>query len=87
MIRFLIAAAVGYVLGAKAGRRRFEQISGAYKTVVASPATKRVIDVSRQRLADSLSTSPKMKTLTHIDEETTILVPDTDDDRPLRTTN
>ena len=31
VIRYLVVLAVGYVLGAKAGRRRYEQIAGTYK--------------------------------------------------------
>ena len=44
MMRLLIAVGVGYVLGTKAGRSRYEQISKAAKAVAASPATKKVID-------------------------------------------
>ena len=42
----LLAAviAVGYVLGAKAGRRRYEQIASTYRAVTANPATKAVLD-------------------------------------------
>ena len=38
MIRYVAVLAVGYVLGAKAGRRRYEQIAGTYRAVTESPA-------------------------------------------------
>ena len=44
VIRYLVVLAVGYVFGAKAGRRRYEQIAGTYKAVTESPAAKAVID-------------------------------------------
>ncbi|MDG3011877.1 hypothetical protein G4X40_17160 [Rhodococcus sp. D2-41] len=76
MFRVLIAAGAGYVLGTKAGRRRYEQISRATKAVLTSPATKTVLDAGRQKLADSLSTEPKMRTLKQIDEETVVYIPE-----------
>lgn len=77
MMRLLIGIAAGYVLGSKAGRARYEQISRAAKAVAGSPATKKVIEVSRQKLSDSLSTQPKLEPLKQIDTEpdTTIYVP------------
>ena len=47
----------------------------AAKAVATSPATKKVLDASRQKLADSLSTQPKLEPMKPINEETTILVP------------
>ncbi|WP_027499992.1 hypothetical protein [Rhodococcus sp. UNC363MFTsu5.1] len=75
MMRLLIAVGVGYVLGTKAGRSRYEQISKAAKAVAASPATKKVIDVGRQKLSDSLNTQPRLEPLEAIDSDTTIYVP------------
>lgn len=75
MMRLLIGIAAGYVLGTRAGRARYEQISKATKAVATSPATKKVLQVSRQRLSDSLNTKPKLEPMRPIDEDTTILVP------------
>lgn len=75
MMRLLIGVAAGYVLGTKAGRARYEQISRAAKAFAASPATKKVIDVGRQKLSDSLNTQPRLEPLEAIDEDTTIYVP------------
>ena len=75
MIGYAVALAAGYVLGTKAGRRRYEQIVGTYKAVTASPAAKAVIDGGRRKLADRLSPESKMVELTTIDDETTVLGP------------
>lgn len=75
MIRFAAVIAVGYVLGAKAGRRRYEQIASTYRAVTANPATKAVLDAGRRKLAKSVSPDPQW-TLTSIDDETSVLSPE-----------
>jgi hypothetical protein len=77
VFRFLAVLAAGYVLGAKAGRRRYEQIAGTYKAVTANPTTKAVLDAGRRKLATRVSPDPEMVTLTPIDGETTVLHPET----------
>ena len=76
MIRYLVVLAVGYVLGTKAGRRRYEQIAGAYRAVTGSPAAKSMIDAGRRKIADRVSPDPAMVTLTAIDDETAVLKPE-----------
>ena len=76
MIRYVVVLAVGYVLGTKAGRRRYEQIAGTYKAVTGSPAAKAVIDAGRRRIADRVSPDPAMVTLREIDSDTTVLEPE-----------
>jgi hypothetical protein len=76
VIRYLVVLAVGYVLGAKAGRRRYEQIAGTYKAVTGSPAAKAVIDAGRRKIADQVSPEPAMVTLQEIDSDTTVLEPE-----------
>jgi hypothetical protein len=76
VIRFATILGIGYVLGAKAGRRRYEQISGTYRAVTGSPKTKAVLDAGRRRIADRLSPEPTMVTLTSIDAETSVLEPE-----------
>jgi hypothetical protein len=73
VIRYLVILAVGYVLGAKAGRRRYEQIAGTYKAVTDSPAAKAVIDAGRRKIADRVSPDPALVKLTPIDSETDVL--------------
>lgn len=77
MIRYAVVMGVGYVLGTKAGRRRYEQIVGTYKAVTGNPATKAVIDAGRRKIAGRLSPDPKMVTLTEIDNRTAVLQPET----------
>jgi hypothetical protein len=76
VIRYVVVLAVGYVLGTKAGRRRYEQIAGTYKAVTGSPAAKAVIDAGRRRIADRVSPDPAMVTLREIDADTTVLEPE-----------
>jgi hypothetical protein len=77
VIRYLVILAVGYVLGSKAGRRRYEQIAGTYKAVTESPAAKAVIDAGRRKIADRVSPDPALVTLTPIDSQTAVLEPET----------
>ena len=76
MIRYLVVLAVGYVLGAKAGRRRYEQIAGTYKAVTESPAAKAVIDAGRRKIANRVSPDPALVTLTSVDADTAVLEPE-----------
>ncbi|UMB71377.1 hypothetical protein [Mycobacterium paraterrae] len=73
MIRYAIALGLGYVLGTKAGRRRYEQIVGTYRALTSSPAAKSVIDSGRRRLANRVSPDTRMVTLTEIDDNTTVI--------------
>ena len=77
MIRYLVVLAVGYLLGAKAGRRRYEQIAGTYKAMTESPAAKAVIAAGRRKIADRVSPDPALVTLTPIDSDTAVLEPET----------
>jgi hypothetical protein len=76
VIRYLVVLAVGYVLGSKAGRRRYEQIAGTYKAVTGSPAARAVIDAGRRKIADRVSPDPAMVKVTEIDSDTTVLAPE-----------
>jgi hypothetical protein len=76
VIRFLVVLGVGYVLGAKAGRRRYEQIVGTYRAVTGNPTTRAMIDAGRRKIADRLSPDQAMVTLTPIDGETAVLQPE-----------
>ena len=68
--------AVGYVLGAKAGRRRYEQIAGTYRAINESPKAKAILDAGRRRLADKVSPDPNMVRLTAIAPQTAVLHPE-----------
>ncbi len=76
MIRFAAILGIGYVLGAKAGRRRYEQIAGTYRAVTGSPTTKAILDAGRRRIADRVSPDPTMVSVTPIDAHTSVLQPE-----------
>lgn len=81
MLRIAVMVGIGYVLGAKAGRRRYEQIAGTYRAVTESPRTKAIVDAGRRKLADRVSPDPAMVKLTAIDAQTTVLQPEKVDGR------
>lgn len=71
----LLGAAAGYVLGAKAGKGRYEQIARSYQKIKASPATKKIAGVARDRVADAVSTQPKMEPLEPLNDDATVYGP------------
>jgi len=80
MIQLVIGAAAGYVLGTRAGRRRFEQIKKGYETAVNSPVTKSAVNATRKVIADRLDPQPRMKEVKNLKQEgnSQILEPDHD---------
>ncbi len=75
MLGAIAVLGVGYVLGAKAGRKRYEQIVGTYRAVTGHPATRSAIDAGRRKIAERISPEPSMVKLTEIDEGTTVIEP------------
>ena len=75
MIGYVAVLAAGYVLGTKAGRERYEQIVGTYKTLTGHPATRSMIDAGRRKIAERVSPDPSMVELTEveIDVQTTVI--------------
>ena len=61
MFQFVVGAAAGYVLGTKAGRKRFHQIKNAYEKTINSPATKKAVDATRRTIANRLDPDPRMR--------------------------
>jgi hypothetical protein len=51
---FLFGVAIGYVLGARAGKERYDQIMRAYHTVVEHPAVQSVAGVARAKIGEKL---------------------------------
>ena len=76
VIRYAVVLAVGYVLGTRAGRRRYEQIVGTYKALTGNPAAKTMIDAGRRKIANRVSPDPAMVTLTEVDNNTLVLRPE-----------
>jgi hypothetical protein len=75
LIRYAVVLGLGYVLGAKAGRRRYEQLVGTYRALTSSPAAKAVIEGGRRKIANRVSPDTRMVTLTEIDNETSVVEP------------
>lgn len=60
MIQLVVGAAAGYLMGTKAGRRRYEQIRRGYETAVNSDVTKAAVRAGRKALANRLDPDPRM---------------------------
>jgi len=77
VLRALTVLGVGYVLGTKAGRERYEQIAATARAITQSPATKSVIDAGRRKIAEKVSPDPRIVELTEIqiDDETVVVEP------------
>lgn len=54
MFPFLLGAGVGYVLGSRAGRERYEQIARAYRRVADHPSVQGAAGVARAKAGDAV---------------------------------
>jgi hypothetical protein len=54
MLKFLLGAAVGYVLGAKAGHERYEQLVRTYQRLADHPAVQGAAGVVRARVDETV---------------------------------
>jgi hypothetical protein len=75
LIRYVVVLGLGYVLGTKAGRRRYDQIVGTYRALTSSPAAKSMIEAGRRKVANRVSPDARMVTLTEIGDATTVVEP------------
>ncbi|OBJ96102.1 hypothetical protein [Mycobacterium sp. 1245852.3] len=73
MIRYVVVLGLGYVLGSKAGRRRYEQLVGTYRALTSSPVAKSMIEGGRRKIANRISPDAGFVTLTEIDDQTAIM--------------
>jgi hypothetical protein len=73
LIGYVAVLGLGYVLGTKAGRRRYEQIAGTYRAVTGSPVARSMIEGGRRKIANRISPDAGFVTLTEIDGQTTII--------------
>jgi hypothetical protein len=55
MLRFLLGMAIGYVLGAKAGTERYEQLRRNYQRVTDHPAVQGAAGVVRARVEEAVN--------------------------------
>ncbi|ARG59820.1 hypothetical protein PJK45_25210 [Mycobacterium kansasii] len=73
MIGYVAVLGIGYVLGAKAGRRRYQQIAGTYRALTGSPVARSMIEGGRRKIANRISPDSGFVTVTEIDEQTAII--------------
>jgi hypothetical protein len=55
MLKFLLGIAVGYVLGAKAGNQRYEQLKRTYQRVSDHPAVQGAAGVVRAQVEEKMN--------------------------------
>jgi hypothetical protein len=74
---FITGLGIGYVLGARAGRERYEQIQRAYRAVRENPTVQEtagvvgaqasgLVSTARERVSSSLSGTPVGERLSHL---------------------
>jgi hypothetical protein len=73
LIRYVVVLALGYVLGSKAGRRRYEQIAGTYRALTSSPVAKSMLEGGRRKIANRISPDAGFVTLAEIDNQTAVV--------------
>jgi hypothetical protein len=72
LLGYVVVLGVGYVLGAKAGRRRYEKIVGTYRALTSSPVAKSMIEGGRRKIANRISPDAGFVALTEIDNQTVL---------------
>jgi hypothetical protein len=73
LIRYFVVLGLGYVLGSKAGRRRYEQIADTYRALTSSPVAKSMIEAGRRKVANRISPDAGFVTVAEIDEQTAVV--------------
>ncbi|CDO89586.1 hypothetical protein AWC29_23445 [Mycobacterium triplex] len=73
MIRYVVVLGLGYVLGAKAGRRRYEQLVATYRALTSSPMAQSMIEGGRRKIANTISPDAGFVTVAEIDDETAVV--------------
>jgi hypothetical protein len=73
LIRYVVVLGLGYVLGSKAGRRRYEQLVGTYRALTSSPVAKSMIEGGRRKIANRISPDAGFVTVAEIDNQTAIV--------------
>ncbi len=54
MVGFLLGAGLGYILGAKAGRARYDQIMRTYRKLADHPAVQGAAGIARAKLSETV---------------------------------
>ncbi|MDT5119708.1 MAG: hypothetical protein QOE30_5447 [Mycobacterium sp.] len=73
MIRYVVVLGLGYVLGSKAGRRRYEQIAATYRALTSSPMAQSMLEGGRRKIANRISPDAGFVTVAEIDNETAVV--------------
>lgn len=73
LIGYVAVLGLGYVLGAKAGRRRYEQIASTYRALTGSPVARSMIEGGRRKIANRISPDAGFVTLAEIDNQTAVV--------------
>jgi hypothetical protein len=73
LIGYVVVLGLGYVLGSRAGRRRYEQIAGTYRALTSSPMAKSVIEGGRRKIANRISPDTGFVTVAEIDDQTAVV--------------
>jgi hypothetical protein len=61
MKAFILGAAIGYVLGAKAGRGRYDQIMRTYRRIADHPAVQGAAGVARAKVGEKTGLGNRRK--------------------------
>jgi hypothetical protein len=61
MIPFMLGAAIGYVLGTRAGRERYEQLASTYRRVADHPAVQGAAGIAKAKVVDAVSTAGRIR--------------------------
>ena len=62
---FLLGAAIGYVLGARAGRDRYDQIVRTYRRLLDHPAVQGAAGVARAKVEEKTGLGARSKATKH----------------------
>jgi hypothetical protein len=73
LIGYVVVLGLGYVLGSRAGRRRYEQIAGTYRALTSSPMAKSVIEGGRRKIANRISPDTGFVTVAEVDDQTAVV--------------
>jgi hypothetical protein len=73
LIRYVVVLGLGYILGSKAGRRRYEQIVGTYRALTSSPVAKSMIEGGRRKIANRISPDTGFVTVAEIDDQMVVV--------------
>lgn len=68
---FLTGFAAGYVLGAKAGRARYEQIMKSWRTFMGKPEVQQATETVKQETSELLGTAKRVVTDTFAGKDVT----------------